>query len=217
MVQDKAKEQQTLSKPDNEQPKLSKDKEKAIVRKEGFDYFPVTFQLTKTQKFGLGITDYKNMVIVNKVEENSMVAGELKVLDLIVDINGVPVSDKDICKTLIIKTLQNNKTVDLVIGRPVTESAKQTMENALESSQVQPPSVEVASDVRDIMCRFQTKILDQSNATKGILINEKTNPVGNVRITEENPKTAKIGNDCKGVALQKVPRPTESKKAVEKK
>ncbi|VDP06578.1 unnamed protein product [Heligmosomoides polygyrus] len=52
----------------------------------------------------------------------------IKVLDRICDVNALPVTDKDVCKTLIVKSLQQNGEVNMVIERPVEQDALNTME-----------------------------------------------------------------------------------------
>lgn len=111
----------------------------------------------------------------------SMAAESIKVLDRICDVNALPVTDKDVCKTLIVKSLQQNGEVNMVIERPVEQDALNTMEvsfkeqtslisfwnfqlerdtlqNALNASKLQPPSVAMASDVKDIVRRHNERL-----------------------------------------------------------
>ncbi|KIH64353.1 hypothetical protein ANCDUO_05336 [Ancylostoma duodenale] len=57
-------------------------------------------------------------------------------MDRIVDVNSMPVTDKDVCKTLIVNALTN----------------------ALSASIEQPPSVAMASDVKSIVRRYTEKL-----------------------------------------------------------
>ncbi|VDL77555.1 unnamed protein product [Nippostrongylus brasiliensis] len=47
-----------------------------------------------------------------------MVSDTLKVLDRVCDVCSKPVTDKEVCKTMIVKALQNNGCVDMIIERP---------------------------------------------------------------------------------------------------
>ena len=73
------------------------------------------------QKLGLGIKHYQNRVLVSKCDPGSLSAGVFlvrvphgrleygnygQVGDHIVDLDGVPVTDKDVARGILVKTLQ---------------------------------------------------------------------------------------------------------------
>ncbi|EYC34679.1 hypothetical protein Y032_0001g91 [Ancylostoma ceylanicum] len=71
-----------------------------------FDYLLVTIEFQKGKKFGLGMVHTENRVLVNKVDDDSMCSEVLKSLDRICDVEGIPVTDKELCKKQIVKGLK---------------------------------------------------------------------------------------------------------------
>ncbi|RCN25558.1 hypothetical protein ANCCAN_28729 [Ancylostoma caninum] len=82
------------------------DRERNFRRKPGFDYLLVTIEFQKGKKFGLGMVDTENRVLINKVDDDSMCSEVLKSLDRICDVEGIPVTDKELCKKQIVKGLK---------------------------------------------------------------------------------------------------------------
>ncbi|KAK5981319.1 hypothetical protein GCK32_004368 [Trichostrongylus colubriformis] len=103
-------------------------------RREGFSYIEITIHSVKGVRFGLGIKHFNDQVIVSKSEKGSICGSQLKVLDHIVEVNGIPVTDKDICREMVIKSMQNDNMVNLVIERPVNEEAITSMKSFLEAA-----------------------------------------------------------------------------------
>ncbi|KAK5965070.1 hypothetical protein GCK32_016975, partial [Trichostrongylus colubriformis] len=89
----------------------------------GFAYFLVTINFYEGVKIGLFVKHYRNQVIVSRVDDASLAAESLRVLDRIVDVNGAPVSDKDVCRTLIVRALEREGAVNMIIERPVDPAA----------------------------------------------------------------------------------------------
>ncbi|KAK6037865.1 hypothetical protein COOONC_24630 [Cooperia oncophora] len=87
-----------------------------------------------------------------------MVADIMKVKDRVCDVNSMPVTDKDVCKTMIVRALKYSGEVDMIIERPMEPEAINMMENALNASQIQEPSVAMAPDVKSIIRRYQEKL-----------------------------------------------------------
>ncbi|KAK6038976.1 hypothetical protein COOONC_23519 [Cooperia oncophora] len=87
-----------------------------------------------------------------------MVSDTLRVLDRICDVCSKPVTDKDVCRTLIVKALKTTGEVNMIIERPVEPEAINAMENALNASRLQEPSVAMAPDVKDILKRYTDKL-----------------------------------------------------------
>lgn len=140
------------------EPVITPERRRNFFVREGYSYFLVQIIYTAGIRFGLGVKHYRNQVIVSKVEEGSMVAETMKVLDRICDVNSHPVTDKDVCRTLIVKSLKNNGEVNMIIERPIEPDAITAMENALNASKMQEPSVALAPDVKSILRRYNEKL-----------------------------------------------------------
>ncbi|KAE9417768.1 hypothetical protein Angca_001297, partial [Angiostrongylus cantonensis] len=129
----------------------------------GFDYYAIELHSVEGIKFGLCIKHYRNQVIICKVDTGSIAAKSLRVLDRIIKVNGLPVTHKDVCKTLISNsiTVENRgifvfsvSNLLLVVENP----ASLRIQSALTASLQQPPSVTMPSDVKSIVRRQSMKI-----------------------------------------------------------
>ncbi|VDM58220.1 unnamed protein product [Angiostrongylus costaricensis] len=89
--------------------------------------------------------------------------------DHIIDIDGVPVTDKDVARDLLIKALQEKKEVTAVVERPETMEAKHWTQQALVTQVSQPPSVHMNSDVRAIASKQRAMVKEPKPAPKSIL------------------------------------------------
>ncbi|VDN60221.1 unnamed protein product [Dracunculus medinensis] len=98
------------------------------------------------------ITHFQNRVLVSRCEANSLSAGCLKVGDHIIDVDGQPVSNKKVCRDLLL--IRN--FVTLVVERPESMEAKYWVQNALTASTL--PSVSMSSDVQEIAARQREKM-----------------------------------------------------------
>lgn len=107
-------------------------------------------------KIGLGIKDFQNRVLVSRCEANSLSAGCLKVGDHIIDVDGQPVSNKKVCRDLLLIALRERNFVTLVVERPESMEAKYWVQNALTASTL--PSVSMSSDVQEIAARQREKM-----------------------------------------------------------
>ncbi|KJH45794.1 hypothetical protein DICVIV_08148 [Dictyocaulus viviparus] len=136
-----------------------------VKKRDGFIYTLVTIDNIEGQRLGLGIKHCQDQVIVSKSEKGSICASRLKVLDHIVDVNGTPVIDRDICRDMLIKfmqvdtkcciskneshdchgmntsrmILQDSNKVTLLVERPVSSKAIAIMKDLLENKR--PPSL----------------------------------------------------------------------------
>lgn len=109
-------------------------------------------------KLGLGIKHYQNRVLVSRADQNSLAAQQLLIGDHIIDIDGRPVTDKDVCRELLLKSLQAQRFVTMVVERPETMEARHWVQSALAASTAQAPSVAMNSDVREIAARERQKL-----------------------------------------------------------
>lgn len=140
------------------------ERTKYIQRRDGFIY-----QLVKIEwkaggpKLGLGIKHYQNRVLVSRCDQGSLAAQQLQIGDHVIDIDAKPVTDKDVARELLLKSLQSQGFVTCVIERPESMEAKHWTQTALSASAQQPPSVAMNSDVRDIAARERSKLKERAN------------------------------------------------------
>lgn len=158
------------------------DRAKYIQRRDGFEYcvsslmimigllatsLSFSFQLVKIEwkaggpKLGLGIRHYQNRVLVSRCDAGSLAASQMKVGDHIIDIDSKPVTDKDVARELLLKSLQSHGFATMVIERPESMEAKHWTQTALMASPAQPPSVAMNSDVRDIAAKERAKLKEK--------------------------------------------------------
>ncbi|CAJ0588962.1 unnamed protein product [Cylicocyclus nassatus] len=195
--------------PEQEQYYLTPERQRNFVPKPGFAYFLVILRVTPGLRFGLGIKTYRNLVIVSRVEPGTLSADALQVADRIVDVNGKPVSDKDVAKTLILRSLQADGSVNMIVERAVEPAAKATMEGYLNASLYQPPSVAMASDVKSIVQRYFEKLKKGPSAKPVPALRRSNREYGRVQFQEgATHKSVQIGVDhqSKVHLLRKVPQ-----------
>ncbi|KJH53731.1 hypothetical protein DICVIV_00160 [Dictyocaulus viviparus] len=176
----------------------------------GFAYYLVELRFVEGMKVGLYVKHYRNQVIISKVSTGSMASKSLRVLDRIIEVNNMPVTDKDVCKTLIINAIQNMGFVTLIVERPVERPAIEIMENALSESVQQPPSVAMPSDVRSIVRRHNEKISGGLNNIEPVKILKRPDSLPkyrpHIQIEDHNRDEYLIGmdNEHKNRKLHKV-------------
>ncbi|EYC17108.1 hypothetical protein Y032_0031g2276 [Ancylostoma ceylanicum] len=180
-------------------PHAGPQRERNFIVRPGFAYYLVTITFSEGLKFGLCVKHYRNQVIVSKVEEGSLAAESLRVMDRIVDVNSMPVTDKDVCKTLIVNSLTQAGVVTMIVERPVDAAAIEAMENALSASLQQPPSVALASDVKSIVRRYTEKLKSGHGEKKPVKILLEPGSTGkahgHVKIPENDRREMLIGMD----------------------
>ncbi|EYC17103.1 hypothetical protein Y032_0031g2275 [Ancylostoma ceylanicum] len=137
---------------------MTAERRKNFTVRPGFAYYLVSIPQIPGQQFGLCTKDYQNAVLVCQLEEGSSASETLRVMDHIIDVNGVPVTDREVCKQLINDSLMTKAEVNMIIERPVEQQAVNLVENALNASQMQEPSVALASDVKSILRRYNDKL-----------------------------------------------------------
>ncbi|VDO42744.1 unnamed protein product, partial [Onchocerca flexuosa] len=156
-------------------------------------------------KLGLGIKHYQNRVLVSRTDQNSLAAQFLLVGDHIIDIDGRPVSDKDVCRELLLKSFQTQRFATMVIERPETMEARHWVQSALASSSAQAPSVAMNSDVREIAARERQKLKKNLMPKKSCM--RKSNAIGKAITINENRATEFIiASDNEGKVLRHVRR-----------
>lgn len=160
--------------------RIPEDRAKLIQRRDGYMYFMAKLVwVPNGPKLGLGIKHFQNRVLVSRCDPGSLSSTQLAVGDHIIDIDGVPVTDKDVARDLLIKALQEKKEVSSVIERPETMEAKHWTQQALVTQVCQPPSVQMNSDVRAIAARERARIKQPKKQPQSIL----RPPSGNKSVT----------------------------------
>ncbi|TKR60509.1 hypothetical protein L596_027745 [Steinernema carpocapsae] len=180
------------------------DRAKLIQRRDGFLY-----QLVKIDwkpggpKLGLGIKHYQNRVLVSRADPGSLAATQLLVGDHIIDIDGKPVTDKDVARELLLKALQSTGCVTSVIERPESMEAKHWVQTALAATAAQPPSVQMNSDVRDIAAKERQRLKAKAEQPKKASILGRTAAPRKVSIVAGQGEHY-IASDNEGKALRPV-------------
>uniref|UniRef100_A0A0R3RRZ3 PDZ domain-containing protein n=1 Tax=Elaeophora elaphi TaxID=1147741 RepID=A0A0R3RRZ3_9BILA len=184
--------------------------ESLFKRREGFTYHYVQINYVKGCKFGLGIKHFQNNVIVSRIDPGSLAAQSLQEKDHIIDINGIKVTDKEVARSLLVRALKKKNCVSMCIERPVSGKAKEWADDAINASQMQPPSVAMASDVREIAARQQQKMMEAMETKKPGII-RKTNSKGTgtdatkiVKIAPGERHDVIIASDNEGKQLKRV-------------
>jgi len=184
---------------------LPPEREKNLQRREGFTYHLAQIDYQKGCKFGLGIKHFQNKVFVSRVDEGSLSSLALVVGDRIVDVNGAPVSDKDVARTMLLRSLQKTHTVSLAIERAEAEDAKNAVKAALNASEMQAPSVAMASDIQEIVKRQKKKMEKQSPEHRPGIIRPRSQPSRDRRVSvNSDRKEIIISTDHEGKALKHV-------------
>ncbi|CEF69635.1 PDZ domain-containing protein [Strongyloides ratti] len=174
-----------------------------ITRRDGYKYELITINLIKDKKLGLRIRHFQNRVLVSSVEPLSICSAHLKTGDHICDIDGLRVTDKNVCKKLLTSLLKTNKKVSLVIERPDTPETIQWANKVLEAPELQQPSVKMSEDVVKIAMRERSRLKSYGPPEKSLL--RRDNYLIDKTVTfEENIYEYKITSDYDGKKLRSV-------------
>uniref|UniRef100_A0A915PUZ2 PDZ domain-containing protein n=1 Tax=Setaria digitata TaxID=48799 RepID=A0A915PUZ2_9BILA len=185
---------------------IPQERAKFIIRRDGYTYFLSRIEWKPGgPKLGLGIKHYQNRVLVSRTDQNSLASQQLLVGDHIIDIDGRPVTDKDVCRELLLKSLQTQRSVTMVIERPETMEARHWVQSALTASAAQAPSVAMNSDVREIAARERLK-LKKMPLPKKSCMRKTTAPGKPITINENRATEFIIASDNEGKNLRHVRR-----------
>ncbi|VIO89756.1 PDZ domain containing protein [Brugia malayi] len=180
------------------------DRAKLITRRDGYMYFVARLEWKPGgPKLGLGIKHYQNRVLVSRCDPGSLASQQLQVGDHLIDIDGHPVTDKDVCRELLLKSLQANRFVTTVVERPETMEARHWVQGALAASVAQAPSVAMNSDVRAIAARERQK-LQKAIVPKKSCLRRSTSMGKRVNIDEGKAMEFIIASDNEGKSLRHV-------------
>uniref|UniRef100_A0AC35TNV6 PDZ domain-containing protein n=1 Tax=Rhabditophanes sp. KR3021 TaxID=114890 RepID=A0AC35TNV6_9BILA len=197
LVRDIAKSNEILEKTH-----IPEAREKNILRREGCEYFIARLVFEKGRKMGLGLKAYQNRVLVAKIEENSIASNSLMVGDHLCDVDGIRITDQDVCKKMLIDHLKLNLKASFLIERPISADAKIWAKKALLVKIEEPPSVRLASDVTDIASRERAKIKSCSIPKKSCYSKTETPSATSVTFGQ-SVSDIHIVSDNEGVALRK--------------
>jgi len=188
---------------------LPPEREKNLQRRGGYVYHLAQIDYKEGCKFGLGIKHFQNKVFVSRVDEGSLSALALVVGDRIVDVNGAPVSDKNVARTMLLRSLQQTHTVSLAIERAEGYEAKDAVKAALSASEMQPPSVALNSDVIDIIKRQKKKMEKPEQRKPSIIRRGEASKDKERRVSLNTGKeeVVVIATDHEGKALKPVRPP----------
>uniref|UniRef100_A0A0R3S1Q8 PDZ/DHR/GLGF domain protein n=1 Tax=Elaeophora elaphi TaxID=1147741 RepID=A0A0R3S1Q8_9BILA len=180
------------------------DRAKLITRRDGYMYFVARLEWKPGgPRLGLGIKHYQNRVLVSRCDTGSLASQQLQVGDHLIDIDGHPVTDKDVCRELLLKSLQANRFVTTVVERPETMEARHWVQSALMASAAQAPSVAMNSDVRAIAARERQK-LQKAIPPKKSCLRTSNAAVKRVNIVESKAMEFIIASDNEGKTLRHV-------------
>uniref|UniRef100_A0A7E4VI20 PDZ domain-containing protein n=1 Tax=Panagrellus redivivus TaxID=6233 RepID=A0A7E4VI20_PANRE len=180
------------------------ERAKYIQRRDGFVYNMVKIEWKAGgPKLGLGIKHYQNRVLVSRCDPGSLAAQHLAIGDHIIDIDSQPVTDKDVARGFLLKSLQAQGFVTCVVERPESMEAKHWTQQALTVSAAQPPSVAMNSDVREIAARERAKLKERNAQPKSKGILGRTTKVNRVTINDKIGEHV-IASDNEGKNLRSV-------------
>ncbi|CAI2350000.1 unnamed protein product [Caenorhabditis sp. 36 PRJEB53466] len=183
---------------------IPEDRAKIIQRREGYVYEMATLVWVQNgPKLGLGIKHFQNRVLVSRVDPGSLAEKCLVLGDHLCDVDGIPVTDKDVARDLLVKNIQEKGKVTFVVERPDSIEAKQWAKNALAANILQPPSVQMNDDVRTIAAAYRQALKGLKPPAKSAMSTAGASGGKRVMIVEKTA-THEIGHDHEGKALRKV-------------
>ncbi|CCD67592.1 PDZ domain-containing protein [Caenorhabditis elegans] len=181
---------------------IPEDRAKIIQRREGYVYELATLVWVQNgPKLGLGIKHFQNRVLVSRVDPGSLAEKCLVLGDHLCDVDGIPVSDKDVARDLLVKNIQEKGKVTFVVERPDSIDAKQWAKQALATNLMQPPSVQMNEDVKGIASQYRQALPGLKPPAKSAM---STGPNARRVSIIEQTQTHEIGHDHEGKALRKV-------------
>jgi len=166
---------------------------KFVKRREGFLYKLISIVYQRQSKLGLAIKHHQNRVFVTRCEPGSLSARALQVMDQILDVDGLPVTDALVTSDAIRDAFRNKGYFTAVIARPTTDEAREWSRSHFEQPQPKPiastsdePSVQMSSDVAAIV---KSEVLRLNNNTSSpaksnIIVAPGTRLENNVNINE---------------------------------
>ncbi|CAI2318104.1 unnamed protein product [Caenorhabditis sp. 36 PRJEB53466] len=183
---------------------IPEDRARIIQRRDGYVYELATLVWAQNgPKLGLGIKHFQNRVLVSRVDPGSLAEKCLVLGDHLCDVDGVPVTDKDVARDLLVKNIQEKGRVTFVVERPDSIDAKQWARHALAANLLQPPSVQMNDDVRLIAAAYREALPSLRPPTKSAISSGQPSGGRRVHIVETSA-THEIGHDHEGKPLRKV-------------
>uniref|UniRef100_A0AC35UDK2 PDZ domain-containing protein n=1 Tax=Rhabditophanes sp. KR3021 TaxID=114890 RepID=A0AC35UDK2_9BILA len=156
-------------------------------------------------KVGLGIKHYLNRVLISKTDGGSLSIECLRRGNHIVDIDGVPVTDKDVAVRCLLTNFRlTNNMVTLVIERPDCKETRKWISSALEVRKTDPPSIKFSEDIAFIASRERLRIKGYARPEKSIYHKTPQLPKIGPVLFVKNVNEFVIASDDDGKTLKKV-------------
>ncbi|PIC26959.1 hypothetical protein B9Z55_019369 [Caenorhabditis nigoni] len=159
--------------------------DRAVQRREGYVYELATLVWVKTVQRSdwesspsrlAAVSDslnswiiFQNRVLVSRVDPGTLAEKCLVLGDVLCDVDGVPVTDKDVAKDLLVKNLREKGTVTFVVERPDSYDAVQWARKGLATNVQGPPSVRMPDDVKIIAARYRQALPGLKDPSKSAM------------------------------------------------
>ncbi|KAI6197183.1 hypothetical protein M3Y94_01194500 [Aphelenchoides besseyi] len=179
---------------DDEATQQLKARAHLFKQREGFSYHYVKIPYIKGAKFGLIIKTADKCVLVSKLEPNSLCSDHLVLGDRLIDVDGVPVHDREQAKKLMLQRLAKTRKVTFIVERPVTPEAKTWAKNALFSA-----STRTSSTAPREKATWAAKAAHQRQAA---LLGQKPQPTSSE--IAPSPDQAKQAGSTEGPSIARV-------------
>ncbi|KAH7720831.1 PDZ domain-containing protein [Aphelenchoides avenae] len=140
-------------------------------RRDGFVYKLIRLEWRQGgPRLGLGIKHFQNRVLVSRCDPGSLASEHLQLGDHIIDVDGKPVTHKDVCRDLLVKAIQTKHNATCIVEHAVTPAAKKWTLECLTHASSQQPSVICNSDVRAIAAKEYFRLPERRNQVSHALV-----------------------------------------------
>jgi len=192
---------------------IPEERKAYFIPQNDFSYKLVSVHIVRDETLGVSLRSLRNRVYVSRnPPDGSKAHGHLFVCDRIIDINGQPVSDQDIAAHFIRASIQASGSFNAVVERPCTDEKKGAISAEL-NAMLNPPSIRLAKDVREIAQEERTRLANERaqrirnpNAPTSPPVQppRAPNPDACVSFNETANRRHLIGSDNRGINLYPV-------------
>uniref|UniRef100_A0AC35U1R3 PDZ domain-containing protein n=1 Tax=Rhabditophanes sp. KR3021 TaxID=114890 RepID=A0AC35U1R3_9BILA len=198
---------------------LNAERQSRLNLSRGYLYFAVDIiQKEEANEIGLFVKHHQNRVIVTKIKPNTLTSDYLVGGDIILDVDGIRVSDKKVLCNLVIANLKRYGRCNLIIQRPNSVESENWSESAMIAFIDTSPSVKMLEDVQRIAGKIRKELILKKGVErdmKSILVKHGENKDYNEvsRVTFNDDKVIfDIASDASGGTLRKVKRSAKKMK-----